>query len=200
MARQYKQYEIDFLLDFLKTHSYRETQEVFNEKFNAEISVNAVKYMCNTRGVYAFNKKKKAPFEVINTSKPVGSEYIDPDGYIYLKVAEPNKWRLKHHWNWEKFNQPIKPDETLFFLDRNKQNCDINNLAVMPKKYIGCFNKYFANSGTFTQETFASAMLVCGFYIKSKEIKRKRVKEHPMRPAHVIEAIRQGNLARWRKK
>ena len=200
MAYKYTTEQVDFLLDFLKTHSYKDTQKSFNEKYNANISVNAVKYMCNTRGVYAFNKKntnKRIP--ITPNHKEIGAEYIDPDGYIYLKVAEPNKWRLKHHWEWGKYNQPIKPDETLFFLDRNRQNCDINNLAVMPKKYIGCFNKLFKQSEAFTQETFAAAMKVCEFYIKSKDIKRKQVKEHPMRPVYVIEAVRQAQFKRWSK-
>ena len=197
MTHRYTIAEIDFMLDFCKSHSYKDTQKAFNEKYNTNLTVDAIKYMCNTRGIYAFNKKAMQKAHQIHTHKEIGAEYIDPDGYIYIKIAEPNKWKLKHHWEWEKFNPPIEKDETLFFLDRNRQNCDINNLAKMKKKWIGAFNKLFSREEIFTPETFASACFVCEYYITSKDIKRKQQKEAPKIPYERIEKIRQGLFRRW---
>lgn len=198
MPHKYTPAEIEYMLDLCRTHSYKVTQMGFNEKFGTDLTVDAIKYMCNTRGVYAFNKKTqrgRTPW----THKEVGSEYIDPDGYIYIKVAEPNRWRLKHHLAWEQHNPPISKDETLFFLDRNRQNCTYENLAKMKKKWIGAFNKFFTSEEIFTQDTFKVACDVCEFYITSKDIKRLQHELHPKRifTEQHKENIRIAQMKRW---
>lgn len=65
--------------------------------------------------------------------KPVGSERISKDGYIEIKVAEPNKWMLKHRFVWEKENGPLSKGMVIRFLDGNKTNCDIENLAIVSR-------------------------------------------------------------------
>lgn len=40
--------------------------------------------------------------------KPVGSERVDAkDGYLIIKVAEPDVWELKHRYVWEQANGKI---------------------------------------------------------------------------------------------
>lgn len=63
--------------------------------------------------------------------KQVGSERIDRDGYILIKVAEPNKWRPKHRVLWEKTNGPIPKKHRLIFADGNKQNISLDNLILV---------------------------------------------------------------------
>ena len=36
-------------------------------------------------------------------TRPVGSERIDTEGYVYIKTKEPNKWELKHRWLYKKY-------------------------------------------------------------------------------------------------
>ena len=197
MAHKYTQEEIKFMLDYCSTHSYKETQQEFNEKFNTHISIPAVKYMCNTRGVYAYGIKQD--ISLTPKTKSVGTEWVDPDGYVYIKIAEPNKWRLKHYVEWEKYNKPIEKNEVIFFLDRNRQNCNINNLAIVPKSYTGCFNKMFNSNVTFTQESFATALLACKLYLDAKEKKRKQTRENPK---HIVteyqkECARLAQMKRW---
>lgn len=201
MTHKYTQEEIKFMLDYCSTHSYRETLQEFNEKFNTHISLPALKYMCHVRGVYAHGVKQRPAFTMIHTTRPIGSEYICPDGYVYIKIAEPNKWDLKHRWEWEKHNPPIKEGETFFFLDRNRQNCDINNLSVISKSFIGCFNHLFPRNMVFTQESFAAALNACKLYLEAKEKKRKQRRENPkwiMTDEH-RENIRIAQLKRWGK-
>ena len=73
-------------------------------------------------------------------TKPIGSERKDKDGYV--RVLTPKGEKLKHHIVWEQSHEPIKSDECLMFLDGNRENCDINNLYLMKRKYMGAMNDY----------------------------------------------------------
>ena len=73
-----------------------------------------------------------------HNTKPVGYERITKDGYIEVKIkmrpSHPNcndNFKAKHHIVWEEVNGPIPSGYKLTFLDGNKQNCDISNLALI---------------------------------------------------------------------
>jgi len=60
---------------------------------------------------------------------PVGTERVNSDGYIEIKVAEGvNQWRSKARILWEQSNPPLKPGDVLRFKDGNKLNCQLLNL------------------------------------------------------------------------
>ena len=63
--------------------------------------------------------------------RPVGSERVNVDGYIEVKVADPNKWRLKNRVIWEQHNGKIPPGHNIQFKDRNPLNCTIENLYII---------------------------------------------------------------------
>lgn len=66
--------------------------------------------------------------------KPVGSERIvNKDGYHLMKTAEPNIWRLKHQVLWEQANGEIPRGHIVIFLDGNKDNITLKNLALVSK-------------------------------------------------------------------
>jgi hypothetical protein len=63
--------------------------------------------------------------------RPVGSERVNVDGYIEIKVADPNKWRLKNRVIWEQHNSKIPPGHNIQFKDHNPLNCTIENLYII---------------------------------------------------------------------
>lgn len=63
----------------------------------------------------------------------VGSERITKNGYIEIKIAEPNRWQLKHRYIYEKENGKIPKGYNLIFLDGNRQNIELNNLKLVSK-------------------------------------------------------------------
>lgn len=65
---------------------------------------------------------------------PLFSERLTTDGYIKVKVAEPDKWKLKHHIIWEKNNGKIPKGTHVCFKDGNRKNVCIENL------YISCID------------------------------------------------------------
>lgn len=69
-----------------------------------------------------------------NNKKPVGSERVNVDGYIEIKVAEPNKWRLKNRVIWEQANGPIPPGYNVQYRNGNKLDCRLENLYLINRR------------------------------------------------------------------
>ena len=65
--------------------------------------------------------------------REVGSERINVYGYIEIKVAEPNRWRLKHRVIWEQVNGAIPKGFNVQFKNHNSQDCRIENLYLISK-------------------------------------------------------------------
>ena len=65
--------------------------------------------------------------------RPVGSERINSDGYIEVKIADPSKWELKHRYIYEKEYGKIPAGYNVMFADKNKLNFDIDNLILVSK-------------------------------------------------------------------
>ena len=74
--------------------------------------------------------KKGRPSQNI---RPVGSERVNVDGYIEIKIAEPSKWRPKQRVVWEAEHGPVPDGYIVSFIDGNKQNCVLSNLRLITK-------------------------------------------------------------------
>lgn len=76
-----------------------------------------------------------------HNTKPIGYERISKDGYIEVKVrmhpSAPGKhdfFELKQRIVWEKVYGPIPEGYVVIFLDGNKQNITIENLALVSRE------------------------------------------------------------------
>ena len=99
------------------------------------------------KGHVSHNKGKKMPAEVYarcaptmfkkgnrtHNYKPVGSERVNVDGYVEVKVADPGKWRLKHRVIWEEAHGPIPRGHNVQFRDGNSQNLSLDNLYLISR-------------------------------------------------------------------
>lgn len=99
------------------------------------------------KGSVPLNKGKKVSPEIYAKMQPtmfkkgqtpvnhrdVGSERVNVDGYIEIKVAEPNRWRLKHRVIWEQVNGAIPKGFNVQFKNHNSQDCRIDNLYLISK-------------------------------------------------------------------
>lgn len=70
----------------------------------------------------------------------VGDEAWTTDGYLKVKIAEPNKWRQKHILLWEKHNGPVPEGFMVTFKDQDHANCSIENLALISKSENAIMN------------------------------------------------------------
>ena len=113
-------------------------------------------------------KKGNIPFN----HKPVGSERVDvKDGYILIKVSEPNVWKLKHRVLWEKVYGPIPEGYTLIFADGDKTNLDLGNLILVSRSELLTMNRYKLIKED--KECTKSGLLVAKVINKSRELKKK---------------------------
>ncbi len=63
---------------------------------------------------------------------PVGTERVRPcSGYVWIKIAEPNRWRMKHLVIWEEANGKVPSGMKLIFLDNDRTNVSLENLALV---------------------------------------------------------------------
>ena len=65
--------------------------------------------------------------------KPVGSERVNSNGYIEVKIAEPRTWAFKHKLVYEEYFGPIPEGCVIRFLDGNRLNCSPDNLVLLTK-------------------------------------------------------------------
>ena len=69
------------------------------------------------------------------------SERVNTNGYIEIKIAEPNKWVKKHRWIYEQEYGEIPEGSVIIFADGNKNNFDINNLICVTRNELKVLNK-----------------------------------------------------------
>lgn len=73
--------------------------------------------------------------------RPVGSERVSVDGYTEVKVADPNKWRMKHVIAWETVNGPVPKGHVVIFADGNRGNIEIENLLLVTRGQLAVMNR-----------------------------------------------------------
>lgn len=103
--------------------------------------------------------------------RPVGSERVSVDGYIEVKVADPNKWRLKHAVIWEEENGPVPKGHCLIFLDGNKLNVSLENLHLVTRKQLARLNQNHLISDI--PELTKTGLIIADIYSKIGERKKK---------------------------
>lgn len=117
----------DEMIEFLKNHSgndeinFNELTQKFNTNFGTHKTVVKIRSACNQRGI----KNGRM-------LKPIGAEKIS-EGIIFVKVAHPDKWRMKHHLLWEQKNGPIPKECCIIFADGDKTNFAEDNLLKVSR-------------------------------------------------------------------
>ena len=187
-----------FILDNYKGRYNQELADLFNQKFNTNITSRTIKsYKANNKlnsGLTGKFRKGQTPhnkevYEKVKHTmfakgnvppnhRPVGSERISKDGYIEVKVAEPNKWRLKQRVVYEETKGKIPEGCPIIFLDGNKRNFDIDNLRCITRSellYLNCNG--LNNSNEITETGILMARLDRAKNKKKQELKDKNVKK-----------------------
>ena len=166
---------------------------LFNEKFGTKRTENAIqqqrcKYGFKTDARYYWQKGHKpwnkgmkgidiggkaTRFKKGNrpqTWMPVGSEAIK-DGYTKIKVAEPNKWRLKHRIVWEKHHgRPVPPGHAVIFGDGNRCNFDLDNLILVSRAQLAMLNKNRLIQGN--ADLTRTGVVIADIYQKIGDLKK----------------------------
>ena len=155
--------EKEYLASIVKGKTYKELLALMNEKFDYEFSSQQIesalrRYNLKTGNTGQFkkyqepwNKGLKGYIGANKTSfkkgtippnyKPVGTERFAKDGYIEVKVKDPNVWELKHRYIYKKHYGKIPKGYNVIFADKNISNFDIDNLILVSKAEMLILNK-----------------------------------------------------------
>lgn len=113
----------------------KELTELVNKKFNKNYSVTQIK------NFKSFKKIKSGIDMKLKTNprtSPIGAERLRKDnGYIEVKVAQPDVWKKKGAVVWESINGAIPPRHKIIHLNSNKLDCRIENLACVSQEEMG---------------------------------------------------------------
>ncbi|MNO68954.1 hypothetical protein D3C76_598000 [compost metagenome] len=153
-----------FIRIHIKGRYVMELTSLFNAKFGVELKAsqmrtfiknNGLKSGIDTRikpGNIPLNKGKKKLWtggEETQFKKghkphnyvPVGSERVNGDDYVDIKVADPNKWRGKHLIVWEQHqNRPVPKGHAVIFGDGSRRNFDPDNLILVTRGQLAIMN------------------------------------------------------------
>lgn len=160
---------VKFMIEYIPGHQESEIRSAFLERFGITLTEGQIgnfkhKYGVKSgthggrfpKGQPALNKgKKMSPEQYKKCSgtmfrkghrpqnhREVGSERINVDGYIEIKVEEPNKWRLKQRVMYEKYhNVKLTRNEAIVFLDGNKLNLAEDNLFCLTRAELARYNQ-----------------------------------------------------------
>lgn len=142
------------MIEWLKHHyeddSYNRLAIKINKTFNVKVTGSSIEHKINRLGL----KKSKESIKrniIPNmgcfkkgftpiTKKPLGYERIHPDGYTWVKVAEPDIFRAKQRVVYEQHHGPIPKNHKVTFADGDRSNFDINNLILVNNAEFGILN------------------------------------------------------------
>ncbi|MDE9542858.1 HNH endonuclease [Xenorhabdus bovienii] len=107
-----------------------------------------IPHNAGTKGKMRSNVTSFKKGAIPSNRREVGSERIDSDGYVYIKVAHHKRWRLKSHVIWENHHGKLPDNTILIFRDGNSQNCHIDNLLMISREENAILNKCYSNTPT----------------------------------------------------
>lgn len=191
--------EVEYIKEITPGRYRKEILKLMNEKFEYEFTLNQIKaaltrYKLNTgftgrfelghvppnKGTKGISKANKTSFQKgvfrgnrHDNSRAVGSERVNIYGYTEIKVAEPNKWALKHKVVWEEHNGPIGKGYAVIFGDGDKSNTDISNLILVTRQQLLILNrkKLIQNDVELTKTGIAIADIFQKIYEKEVDLK-----------------------------
>ena len=187
--------QYQWLKDHCQGLTYKDQQKQVLDKFGVHLTLGQVKNMRSRwrmnsgltghykKGCVPWNKgmkglhiggeatqfkKGQKPWN----TRPDGYASVDTDGFVHIKTPGARKMTYKHRWVWEQAYGPIPSGHCLIFLDGNKQNCSLNNLALitraeharMCQKHLQCDNPEYTKAG----------IQIAKLMLKKSERSRKR--------------------------
>ena len=154
--RLFNEKEKQFLIDNVLGKSVYELANIFNKNFNRNITPKEIyNWKCHNKIKSGTSNKFKKGQKPYNTL-PIGSETTYYDKNIkmtYIKIGEPNVWELKQVYLYKKYIGDVPPKHSVIFLDGNRENFDLSNLALVTYKERNtmAMSQYYYNEKELTK-------------------------------------------------
>jgi hypothetical protein len=164
LHRKYTPAQIRFIESKIDGRSVAEMTTLFNKRFGLSITEGKIKcFMANhklrngrdcrfqpgqvshnkgLKGYYAPGSEKGwfRPGNIPLNYKPVGTKRINTQVYVEMKIADPNKWKMKHVIIWEKANGLVPKGHVVIFADGNRLNITLKNLLMVSRAELAVMN------------------------------------------------------------
>lgn len=114
-------------------------------------------------------------------TKPVGTERVNKDGYIEVKIKmRPShincndNWKVKHRLIWEEAYGPIPKGYSVIFKDGDKLNLDLANLALVSRAELAVLNhrKMLHSNAQLTETS-----ILCAKVLLAKNRRKKKERD-----------------------
>ena len=139
--RVYTNEQLEYLRLISPGRSSSEITKLFNIRFNenrTEASIKSIRYDNNIlTGFTGRFEDGNLPTNTLD----IGTEIERSDGYVYVKVDNPNTWKSKSRLIWESEHGKIPEDHVILFGDSNRRNFDIENLICISRKQLQGLNR-----------------------------------------------------------
>lgn len=188
----------NFVVEHYKGCSYYDLADKINKEFSTNFSTRQITNFCYrnkynngyknkktqfSKGHIPWNKGKNVVvpekcrqswFKKGNKplqTKPIGYERIDHDGYILVKVSD-NNFVPKQRLIYEKHHGVIPDDRYVIFLDGDKRNFDINNLALVSRaENLELIRKNLRTNDT---ELTKAGVIIAKINCKSRTLRKQK--------------------------
>lgn len=154
--------QIEYLRLIAPGKPIEDVRQLFNQKFNESRSKRSISGVMSRNGIKtgmqgyqtrfkkgdkAWNKGTKGLYlggesgwfkkgHLSPSYLPVGSESVKHGDWVIVKVADPDVWKLKHHYLYEQHFGEIPENHVVIFADRNKRNFDLDNLLLVERTVV----------------------------------------------------------------
>lgn len=147
MRNKYSKEFEQFVIENVSKYTREELRKIVQDKFNIKLSSEALR-----RYIFSHCKEKWKDYDKEKVRKNIfrcniGAERSSAGG-IFVKIGEPNRWRLKHRLMYEKYhNCKLRDDECIIFLNQNRNDFSKENLKKITFEEF----MYLHNCGTFSK-------------------------------------------------
>ncbi|MBR1715609.1 MAG: HNH endonuclease [Treponema sp.] len=186
----------EFIRENNKGKTAVQLQELLNCTFGREYSVQQIKSIrgrmhldSGLRGYFEkghipANKGKKGVWhkgcektwfkkgQMPHNHVAVGTEVMTTDGYLKIKIAEPNVWAFKHIMEWEKYHGEVPEGMLISFKDGDHYNCSIENLMCITRAEHAILNRQGMRSSS--PEVTETALVLAKVKHKIREISKEQ--------------------------
>jgi len=165
--RKYTPKEASFIKRHAAGRSYREMAELFNmQHFGLPITATHIKRFMANHGLrngldgrfkpgHATHNKGQKGIVYPGSERgwfrrgsrpanyrPAGSERVNADGYVEVKVSDKKKplWKCKHVAVWEAANGKAPKGHAIVFADGDRRNFDLDNLLLVSRAELCVMN------------------------------------------------------------
>ena len=145
-SRKYTDEMISFIRDHSSKTTRKELTAMFNKKFNMNITMDSLQWICKSNNIKGTPNFVKGVCPHKNTKYKIGDEcFLAGEWRVITSIDEGvpilKRSEYKKRIVWEREYGEIPPKHCFIYLDGDKRNCELDNLACVPILWMRILNK-----------------------------------------------------------